>query len=78
MAPWANCSLEEEILLIAGAEAHVSVRYLCLLIYPWMSWQVAEEQTAEAVRQHCEFLVRQRCLAQIGADTYSLVKAGRT
>lgn len=74
MAFWATCSLDEEILSIAEEDACVTVRQLCALIYPWLSWEMAQHHLAEVVRLHCQTLVRRRCLAEVRRDTYHVVQ----
>lgn len=77
MSPWVSCSLEEEILAISEVEPLFTVRYLCALIYPWLSWESAQVHAAEVVRQHCLILVRERCLDEVPPGVFRRACGGR-
>lgn len=76
MSLWASCSLEEEILSILEEDAPATVRHLCALLYPRLSWQAASLFAADAVRRHCQFLASHRLLREVEEDTYAPVHAG--
>jgi hypothetical protein len=65
MSLWASCSLEEEILSILEEDAPATVRHLCALIYPRLSWQAAHLFAVDAVRRHCQFLASHRLLKEV-------------
>jgi hypothetical protein len=64
--------IDEEIISILSIDSSVSIRYLCTLISPLESWQLAQERTAEEIRQHCRTLCQRGILLPIGEDVYSL------
>lgn len=68
MSPWFVCALEQEILSVIEADVLVSTRYLCALLFPTMGWVEAQGLVAEAVRAHCQLLVKAQLLAQTGED----------
>jgi hypothetical protein len=76
MSPWTSCSLDEEILSILEEDAPATVRHLCALIYPRLSWQAARLFAADAVRRHCQFLAGHRLLREVEEDTYAPVHIG--
>lgn len=77
MAPWASCSLEEEILSILEADSPVTIRYLCSLLFPDQPWLTAERYAAESIRAHCHLLARQRLVRETSVDLFSLAEINR-
>jgi hypothetical protein len=76
MLPWVSCSLDEEILSILEEDVVATVRHLCALIYPGLSWQMARFFAADGVRRHCQFLAGHRLIREVDNDTYALLHAG--
>lgn len=72
-----SCSLEDEILCILEEDSPATVRQICAVVYPMMSWLAARQGAAEIVRNHCACLVRQHVLVETAEDTFSLAAMAR-
>lgn len=75
--PWPSCNLEDEILCLLEESAPLTVRQICAVVYPKMSWLAARQGAAETVRSHCACLVRQHVLVETAEDTFSLAAMAR-
>lgn len=76
MAPWACCNIEEEILSILDTGPPATLRHICVLIYPTLSWEEARAQVAGTIRRHCQFMVEQRLITEVSEDTFAPCYAG--